>query len=300
MKKLILDTDIGADCDDAVALDYLLKKTREEECEISAITASTTREFAVAGVRRILDDFGFPSIPVGEYQGEPLSCDNFDHYAKALARGVSIKGENATKLMRKVLVTNDKTDLICIGPLCNIASLLRSESDELSSQTGLELIKHKAGKLYLMGGAFEFLLGETPFAEWNFEQDLVSAKMVLEEFPNEIVICPSETGARVMTYKENTSGFTKEAMDHFFRSIGNPPLRSRPSWDPLTCMVALNESRFRFSSYGIVQVSGEGYTEFVPKDKGRIKYLTLDNDFKKIEKELNDDLENSHKQLKDI
>lgn len=295
MKRFILDTDIGADCDDAVALFYLLQKMKDGECVIDAITVSTARAFAAATVKALLDDNGYPNIPIGAYLGKPLPCDSFDHYAKAIARGVSIKGHDATKLMRKVLAKNDKTDLICIGPLCNIALLLRSEPDEISNQNGIELIKDKVGKLYLMGGAFEFLPDETPLVEWNFEQDLESAKAVLDGFPNEIVICPSETGARVMTYKENIDGLTQEAMDDFFQSIDKPYLQSRPSWDPLTCMVSLNESRFHFSRNGSVAISEEGYTEFTPKARGRVKYLTLDNDFKKIEKELNDDLKNSHR-----
>ena len=290
MKKLILDTDIGADCDDIVALDYLLKKMKMGECELAAITACTTRRYASAATKRILDDFGYSFIPVGTYEGEPLSCDSFDHYAEELARGISIDSENATKMMRKILANNEKIDIVCIGPLCNIASLLRSAPDEASSRNGFELVKEKVGKLYVMGGAFEFCSGEAPFVEWNFEQDLKSAKMVLREFPNEIVICPSEAGARVMTFKANTEGLTHEAMDIFFKSINKSHLLSRPSWDPLTCMVALKEDSFHFSDSGFVQISEEGYTRFSPMKEGPIKYLDLNNDFKAIEKCLNDAL----------
>lgn len=290
MKKVILDTDIGADCDDVIALEYLLKKMKAKECEIIAITTCTRRKYASAATKRILHDFGFLSIPIGEYDGNPLPCDSFDHYAKELAEGVSIRSESATKLIRKALMDNEKTDLVCIGPLCNIFTLLQSGPDEISNQNGVKLIQEKVGKMYVMGGAFEFSEGETSFVEWNFEQDLVSAKMVLKEFPREIVLCPSEVGARVMTYKENTSGLTRGAMGYFFQSINQPHLLMRPSWDPLTCMVALKENDFHFSDRGCVQISERGYTKFIPSKEGQIKYLDLNNDFKAIEKRLNDAL----------
>lgn len=35
MRKFILDTDIGADCDDVAALYYLLGKMKSGECEVS-------------------------------------------------------------------------------------------------------------------------------------------------------------------------------------------------------------------------------------------------------------------------
>ena len=49
-KKFIVDTDIGADCDDAVALAYLFGKEKARLCEIKAVTLCTTRNHASACV----------------------------------------------------------------------------------------------------------------------------------------------------------------------------------------------------------------------------------------------------------
>ena len=51
MKRIILDTDIGVDCDDAVALAMLIGFAKSGHCSIEAITTSTTRRGAVASVR---------------------------------------------------------------------------------------------------------------------------------------------------------------------------------------------------------------------------------------------------------
>ncbi len=299
MKKFILDTDIGADCDDAAALLYLLGKMKAGECEIKAITLCTARKFASAAAKAFVTEFGYGEIPIGEFKGEPLSCDDCDNYAEIIAGGEPIKAENAVKIMRKTLAENNKTDIICIGPACNIAELLESGADEYSDKRGDELVKEKVGKLYLMGGAFEFSAGEKPFAEWNVEQDVESAKNVFEKFPCEIIICPSEAGARVATKAGSTKGLTRKAMEAFFKSIDERggtryeenPERTRPSWDPLTCMAAMNEKKFSFSEKGEVRVLGGGFTEFIKTETGKCRYMTLKNDFKKAEKELNEYLE---------
>ena len=324
MKKYIFDTDIGADCDDVVALRYLLGKQNDGECEIKAITLCTARKYAPAATFALIDECDCGDIPIGEYKGAPLPCDAVDNYAEVIAGGKTyatqdgVKTQNAVKtqndtktydavkLMRKTLAENDKIDIICVGPSCNIAGLMDSRLDEFSGKSGVELVKEKVGKLYIMGGAFEFGAGEKPFAEWNVEQDIPSAKKTFGDFPCEVIIVPSEVGARVATFAGSTRGLTRKAMETFFGSADRQnglkheenPERTRPSWDPLTCMVALEEDKYNYSENGEVIVSDSGLTEFkksVSKrgesDKNESKkcrYMSINNDFLKIEKELND------------
>ena len=54
-KKIILDTDMGVDCDDAAALAILLNKQSIGEIEILCVTASSTREGATGTIRAIAD-----------------------------------------------------------------------------------------------------------------------------------------------------------------------------------------------------------------------------------------------------
>ena len=236
MKKYIFDTDIGADCDDVVALRYLLGKQNGGECEIKAITLCTARKYAPAATFAFIDECDCGDIPIGEYKGAPLPCDAVDNYAEVIAGGKThatqdgVKTQNAVKtlndaktydavkLMRKTLAENDKIDIICVGPSCNVAGLMDSRPDEFSDKNGVELVKEKVGKLYIMGGAFEFGAGEKPFAEWNVEQDIPSAKKTFGDFPCEVIIVPSEVGARVATFAGSTRGLTRKAMETFFGS----------------------------------------------------------------------------------
>ena len=225
-----------------------------------------------------------------------MPCDSIDNYAEVLADGKNYSAGNAVKLMRKTLSENDKLDIICVGPSCNIAGLMDSFADKYSDKNGMELIKEKVGKLYIMGGAFVFNEGEKPFAEWNLEQDIPSAKKTFDKFPSEIVVVPSEAGARVATVADTTRGLTRKAMEVFFKTVderngikyAENPERIRPSWDPLTCMAAIREVEYNYSEYGKVDVSGDGVTKFKKEETGKCRYMTMNNDFKKAEKELNE------------
>ena len=58
MKRILLDTDMGVDCDDAVALALTLKAENAGLAELVGVTASTTRRGAVATVNAICRYYG--------------------------------------------------------------------------------------------------------------------------------------------------------------------------------------------------------------------------------------------------
>lgn len=53
MKEIILDTDIGVDCDDAIALLLLINSIKKNQCKCDTIVTSTTRIGAVASIKAI-------------------------------------------------------------------------------------------------------------------------------------------------------------------------------------------------------------------------------------------------------
>ena len=81
MKKFILDTDMGVDCDDAVALALLLNYKKSGACEILGVTASSTREGATATIRTICEYY-HEKLPIGAMALPSLSCDSINNYGK--------------------------------------------------------------------------------------------------------------------------------------------------------------------------------------------------------------------------
>jgi len=304
IRNFIIDTDIGADCDDAIALAYLFGKEKARLCRIGAIALCTTRQFAPACVKAISAQFGREDIEVGIYKGAPLGCDSVDNYSEAVALRYKPDYNNAATpdavgLIRKTLAESDeRVDIVELGPLCNISALLKSEPDEYSPLCGADLVKEKAGRLYLMGCCFSSDENGFVAPEWNIEQDVQSASYVMKNFPNEIMVCPFEIGKDVTTYSYNVSGVVYDCMRFFEESACRRQgmksvvgVYTRPSWDPVTAMTAINDEKisFVYSALGHITIDEKGVSTFTEDSDGKHRFLLCGNDItSKCEKALNE------------
>lgn len=149
IKKVLLDTDIGTDIDDAITMSYLLK---QKECEIVGITVTggeTIKRARLASVmcyaagRSDIPIYPGPEKPLIVKQKECFApqaqiLKNWPHQSKFP------KGE-AIEFMRKTIHSNPgEITLLAIAPLTNIA-LLFAVDPEIPS-----LLK----QLVIMGGRF--------------------------------------------------------------------------------------------------------------------------------------------------
>lgn len=292
-KQIIFDTDIGMDCDDAAALGILLNAHKRGECEILAITASTGREGATATVNAICDYYGVNGIPVGRMK-RMLQCDGVNNYARAVMEkyGTEDVETDAVPLLRKTLAeAAGKVSVIAVGPLSNLEELLKSKADEFSPLCGADLVKQKVDKLYVMIGSFPQNFGGKRFREWNLLQDVPAARYVIENWSTKKVYLPFEIGAAVFTEMGQNENPVWYSMKNFAIANGVDIANGyrRESWDPVTCMIALNENNplFIYSPEGTVTVDGDCVTIFEEKTGGLDKYLSVNSDLKGIEKLLN-------------
>ena len=292
-KQIIFDTDIGMDCDDAAALGILLNAHKRGECEILAITASTGRDGATATVNAICDYYGVNGIPVGRMK-RMLQCDGVNNYARAVMEkyGTEDVETDAVPLLRKTLAeAAGKVSVIAVGPLSNLEELLKSKSDEFSPLCGADLVKQKVDKLYVMIGSFPQNFGGKRFREWNLLQDVPAARYVIENWGTKKVYLPHEIGAAVFTEMGKNENPVWYSMKNFAIANGVDISNGyrRESWDPVTCMIALNENNplFIYSPEGTVTVDEECVTLFEEKSGGLDKYLSVNSDLKGIEKLLN-------------
>lgn len=292
-KQIIFDTDIGMDCDDAAALGILLNAHKRGECEILAITASTGRDGATATVNAICDYYGVNGIPVGRMK-RMLQCDGVNNYARAVMEkyGTEDVETDAVPLLRKTLAeAAGKVSVIAVGPLSNLEELLKSKTDEFSPLCGADLVKQKVDKLYVMIGSFPQNFDGKRFREWNLLQDVPAARYVIENWGTKKVYLPFEIGAAVFTEMGQNENPVWYSMKNFAIANGVDISNGyrRESWDPVTCMIALNENNplFIYSPEGTVTVDGDCVTLFEEKTGGLDKYLSVNSDLKGIEKLLN-------------
>ncbi len=301
MLKIILDTDMGVDCDDAVALGLLLKAEKKKKLDLIAVTASTTREGATATIKAICDYYGKGEIPVGRLLSPVLDCDKMNRYAKKCKEkyGTEDSDECAVKVLRKAIAScDDKVTLIAVGPLTNVAQLLQSRADEFSSLDGKALVKQKVEKLLIMGGSFSFnndMIGKSAshrMVEWNILQDIGSAIYVADNFPVESVWVPWEAGFKVFTNMgagDNPVWFCMysfaEAHNFSEDNVMENGNIHRYSWDPITAMLSYQDlsEYFDLSPLGKIRVNESGFTEWSEGD-GKARFLIVKGGFDKLGK----------------
>ncbi len=171
-EKVIIDTDIGDDIDDAFAIALALRSPELEILGISTTFGDTEARARI--VDRLLGEAGRTDIPV--LAGTPTHTTNVmnqrrygegGHFARAVH-------PNAVDfILEQIRRYPGQVTLIAIGPLMNVAALIDKDS-----ATFLKL-----KRVVMMGGSIECGYGELwfctahgPDAEWNIVNDIPSAK----------------------------------------------------------------------------------------------------------------------------
>lgn len=301
-RKVIFDTDMGVDCDDAAAFAILLNKYLAGEVDIVCVTASSTREGATATIKAIADYYKV-SLPIGAMAQPALPCDRLNTYGKAVKDfyGIEDVKEDAVSLLRRSLsALKEKCTAIVVGPLCNMVRLLKSGADEISPSCGEELFREKISEVYCMGGNFDqnrVMVEQEgpPFPEWNILQDIPSAQYFAEHCPVGVTFVPWETGAHVMTVMGRGDNPVWECMRFHAISWKFPyePSYERMSWDPITCLCATEDcgEYFDYSPFGKVTVDGDGRTFFSEKRGGKHRILLLKEGYARIADRINSSIE---------
>ena len=194
--KLIVDTDIGDDIDDAFALLYL--------CRHSCVTveAITTVYKNTAQRAKIAKKLSGGKIPVYAGANRPLEKDvrillgetvrengliDIDHYSVA-ASNETYEGEDAAGYIVSALRRNPhEITLLAIGPLTNLAQAAMRDKEAL----------RLAKQIVIMGGMFA---QNAP--EWNIEIVPHAARIVFGSGANIVLVPYDATHLCSMTERE--------------------------------------------------------------------------------------------------
>ncbi len=189
MKKIIIDTDMGADDYIAVQLAILSNKFKIEG--ITLVNGNTSMENAKRNIFKTLDMINKLGC-VKVYEGSKNPIKDFMINTKDNAHGNNgfsdviypkvngqVEKTNAVDWMiKKVNDSPNKISIVAIGPLSNIATAIQKDKD----------FEKNIKEIIIMGGAKKS--GNiTPYAEFNFYNDPEAAKLVFEsKIKNKIMI----------------------------------------------------------------------------------------------------------------
>lgn len=286
-QKIIFDTDMGSDCDDAGALAVLHKLADKEEIEIlGVIFSSNANPYGIGVCAAINQYYGRPDIPLGQYQGIALIGDPNDSYSRYIALAQTQYGHQISDKASRLVSTYKK--------------ILEVEPD---GSVTIITVGHPVGLFYLMNDSEGKILVEkkvkkwiamthtdtTPQNDWNFGKNGTAPYIagLLKIWPTEIYF--SGAGKDIITGnvklpKTSSSNPVKKAYELW----GNNALKNgRSSWDQIAVLFAARPQYFNVHPGKLIQ-NNSLETYWKPaSDKASNSY----SHFKVIPSIINEDME---------
>lgn len=292
--KLIYDTDMGNDVDDALALAVIHSLQSRGECELLAVTVTKDHEECAPYIDAINTFYGRGDIPIGitdsgmtpqksKFTGVALEKVGGEYlYPHDLNVGDAVP--DAVAVLRKTLAAQPDASVVIaqVGFSTNLQGLLNSEGDEYSSLDGNRLVEKKVKLISIMAGAFTPIGGKTHL-EYNVLKDIPAAQDLASDWPTPIVWSGFEIGLAIR--------YPATSIEHDFRYVERHPIpesylaysptpHERPTWDLTSILWAVRPGRgyFGMSTSGTVTVLDNGETIFKEDSSGTHTYLTLSDD----------------------
>jgi inosine-uridine nucleoside N-ribohydrolase len=293
--NIIFDTDMGADCDDVGALFMLHGAVERGEVKLLATMGCTSSEFNGPCIDAINTWFGRPEVPVGTLRDPGLLSK--PGYASEIAARFphrlpgSRDYPDAVALYRNILANQPDGSVVvlAVGPLRNLANLLKSRQDAASALDGPALIAKKVKRLDVMGGKYPPDASKhAKDGEFNFMQDPASTALVCSTWPTPVLF--NGEGGSTMSGRR----VTYEMPEHnpltvaYMLSASSGFAGDRLSWDPISCLVAIRGAApwYRIVTGGAnVADSTTGVNFWQPGGDRNHSYLVLDQRQPKAEVE---------------
>ena len=280
MRKVIIDTDIGCDCDDAGALAVAHALEARGNCELLAMTHCTSRVNGCSAIDIINRRFGRDDIPIGKLQAKGvLEIGEYAAYLKEHFPSRYQRPEDcpdAVSVLRRALAGLDEGEdavLVGIGPMVNLSNLLASPPDVFSPLSGIELLTAKQCSLVVMACCFDiryYPMIEDK-AEWNIFQDISAAQRVYQEWPAEIFTVPFETGVDIQTGVLLKNLPVTDPVRVSYEQFLKGSSTTRSSWDQCAVGFAINPQSklWTLSESGSIIIRENGESVFKPCEEGK-------------------------------
>ena len=232
---IIFDTDMGGDCDDVGALFLLHGAVQRGEARLLGTMGCVSTSAIAPCLDAINTWFGRSAIPVGTLkdagllEGHGFPDELIRRYPHR--HPASSGYPDALALYRQILNAqpDGSVDIVAVGPLRNMANLLKADS---------ALISKKVKLLHVMGGHYP-PDGNKKEAEYNFQKDPASAALVCAKWPTPVLFNgeggSTNSGRRVTYEKPEHNPLTMA----YAAYPGVGFAGDRLSWDPVSCLVAV-------------------------------------------------------------
>ncbi len=264
--KIILDTDIGSDCDDAGALAVMHKLADKGEVEILGIIFSSNANKYGAGVCDAINRYyGRTDLPLGQFQEDVTIGDPNDSYSRYIASAhdkyghtVTDSTTESTMVYKQILKSQaDKSiTIITIGHPVALYFLLKD-------QEGKQLVNQKVNRWIAMTHT-----DTIPVNDWNFGKNGTAPFIneLIDLWPTQIFF--SGAGKDIITGNKKLPDTPDyNPVKKAYKLWGNNALKNgRSSWDQIAVLYAARPEYFTVEKGTLIQ--NEAYeTYWNPKSK---------------------------------
>ena len=273
-RRIVLDTDIGTDVDDALALALALASPELELVAITTVSGDTALRARIAA--RLLALAGRTDVPVHAGCEQPLAPGGGfaqgGHEGEGILDGTPtpFSTEPAVDALLRLFRTGDGLELVAIGPLTNIAVALERDPG----------LARRVVRLTVMGGWMRAVTIEgrslPPSIDYNLCSDEVASRRVLSSGIPIRLVTPDVT-VQVWLTEDDVTGLERGASPlqlalgratrvwvprqrHLFAGLGTPLAPDMAAFlhDPLTLACAYDESFCRIEALAIEPVTVDG------------------------------------------
>ena len=250
--RVILDTDLGIDVDDAGALAILHALADRGEARILAVVANVNDPHAPGALDAINTYYGRPNIPVGRNPRRQytVATPYWREHHPRFVRDLDLQFpedtsttnlKTAVAVYRKALAAQPDASVtvISISFMQNLADLMASGADRYSSLSGAALIRRKVKQLVVMGGTYPGSDRDL-YLKGGCDVSPAPAVRVLDDWPTTIVftpgsVCGGFATGQTLARRTPRSNPVRAAYTLFFDREG----AGRPSWDLCTVFYAV-------------------------------------------------------------
>jgi len=264
---VILDTDIGSDVDDALALAILLGSDSINLLGITTVYGDTKLRAQIALhlcslAGREIPTFAGESAPISGREvwlsgSEGEGIQTLDQY--------KVETDSGTHFLVNTINSRPKqVDLLAIGPLTNIAKAIEISTD----------FSKNIKNLWIMGGDFS-----RSKVEHNFKCDVNAAKIVLEsKIPITILDLPSSQKTIIERAEINRIQNSGKLGPFLYSEIMKWIQPRRQDWttphDPIAILGCLRPELFEISKQGKVEIKIDGISEWSEDPVGNVRLIS--------------------------
>ncbi len=287
--KLIYDTDMGNDVDDALALAVIHALQSRGECELLAVTITKDHPQSAPFIDAVNTFYGRGDIPIGVVKGGVTKQDSKFTPIAEHKKGDTLKyphdlmsgddAPDATTVLRKVLAAQPDGSVVIaqVGFSTNLARLLDSPADSISPLNGRDLAAKKVKFISIMAGAFKPFNGK-PHPEYNVVMDIPAGQHLLNDWPTPIIFSGFEIGIETALYQDSMKFDYNYSKDHIIEvayRYYNSEYHDQPSWDLTSVLYAVRPERgyFGLSVKGFAHYDDQGFTFFREHPEGKHQHL---------------------------